>query len=148
MATLTAPLAPVWPSIETTDERAARVDLRRQIARLELRLAAFPVEGAGPARRPNGGRVLGLRGLERVRDDLVERLHAAGVAEERRADEIVRHREHLEAMVADPGRHRWERIFRRDLGLPGCGAYHVRPRLGLVGMLAGWWEVKLSSGCP
>jgi hypothetical protein len=26
--------------------------------------------------------------------------------------------------------------------------WHVRPRLGLVGMLAGWWQVKLSSGCP
>jgi hypothetical protein len=24
----------------------------------------------------------------------------------------------------------------------------VRPRLGLIGMLAGWWHVKLSSGCP
>ena len=33
-------------------------------------------------------------------------------------------------------------------GEPGCGAYVVRPRLGLIGMLAGWWEVKLSSGCP
>jgi hypothetical protein len=24
----------------------------------------------------------------------------------------------------------------------------VRPRLGLIGMLCGWWQVKLSSGCP
>jgi hypothetical protein len=24
----------------------------------------------------------------------------------------------------------------------------VRPRLGLIGMLMGWWQVKLSSGCP
>ena len=22
------------------------------------------------------------------------------------------------------------------------------PRLGLIGMLMGWWQVKLSSGCP
>jgi len=24
----------------------------------------------------------------------------------------------------------------------------VRPRVGLVGMFMGWWQVKLSSGCP
>lgn len=28
------------------------------------------------------------------------------------------------------------------------GVWQVRPRLGLIGMLAGWWHVKLSSGCP
>ena len=26
--------------------------------------------------------------------------------------------------------------------------WQVRPRLGLIGMLMGWWQVKLSSGCP
>ncbi len=30
----------------------------------------------------------------------------------------------------------------------GCGAYQVRPRLGIIGMCMGWWHVKLSSGCP
>jgi hypothetical protein len=24
----------------------------------------------------------------------------------------------------------------------------VRPRLGLIGMLMGWWRVVISSGCP
>jgi hypothetical protein len=51
-------------------------------------------------------------------------------------------------MFANPGRHRWVRVSLAELGQSGCGAYHVRPRLGLIGMLAGWWEVKLSSGCP
>jgi hypothetical protein len=51
-------------------------------------------------------------------------------------------------MLLDPGHHRWIRISQAELGEPGCGAYHVRPRLGLVGMLAGWWQVKVSSGCP
>jgi hypothetical protein len=51
-------------------------------------------------------------------------------------------------MLADPAAHRWERVTREDLGEPGCGGWHVRPRAGLLGMLAGWWEVKLSSGCP
>ncbi len=26
--------------------------------------------------------------------------------------------------------------------------WHVRPRYGLLGMLMGWWRVKISSGCP
>jgi hypothetical protein len=40
------------------------------------------------------------------------------------------------------------RIKVEEVGERGCGAYHVRPRLGVVGMLMGWWQVKLSSGCP
>ncbi len=40
------------------------------------------------------------------------------------------------------------RVSNREIGEPGCGVWHVRPRLGLIGMLMGWWEVKLSSGCP
>ena len=32
-----------------------------------------------------------------------------------------------------------------DLGLPGCTTYHVRPRAGLLGMLMGWWQVKISA---
>jgi hypothetical protein len=59
-----------------------------------------------------------------------------------------RPRRRLEAMLAAPGRHRFERVSLAELGQSGCGAYAVRPRLGVIGMLAGWWEVKLSSGCP
>ena len=54
----------------------------------------------------------------------------------------------LERMLLAPGDHRRVRIAQRDLGERGCGVWHVRPRLGLVGMLMGWWQVKLSSGCP
>jgi hypothetical protein len=54
----------------------------------------------------------------------------------------------LERMVADPASHRHESVSLAELGLPGCGTYRVKPRLGLVGMLAGWWEITLSSGCP
>src|ERR1700733_1371943 len=48
----------------------------------------------------------------------------------------------------EPGRYRFTRISSRELGEPGCGVWQVRPRLGPVGMLMGWWRVKLSSGCP
>jgi hypothetical protein len=51
-------------------------------------------------------------------------------------------------MLADPRAHKWERVTRAELGEPGCGDWHVRPRFSLLGLLAGWWEVKLSSGCP
>ncbi len=54
----------------------------------------------------------------------------------------------LERMLRDPGRHRFVRVRAADVGEPGCGVWHVRPRLGLIGMLMGWWQVKLSSGCP
>jgi hypothetical protein len=40
------------------------------------------------------------------------------------------------------------RVYAADLGEPGCQSWQVRPRLGLLGMLMGWWRVKHSSGCP
>ena len=47
-----------------------------------------------------------------------------------------------------PERHRWARVDEADLGRAGLQRLAVRPRLGLIGMLMGWWHVKLSSGCP
>jgi hypothetical protein len=41
-------------------------------------------------------------------------------------------------MLLAPGRHRFERVAAAELGEGGCGVYQVRPRLGLIGMLAGW----------
>jgi hypothetical protein len=154
-------------------ERDAREALRGQIARLERESAAivadgfphispagrsYPVGARGDHRRHEarpgrdathaGPRLLTLAELERVRDRLVghtqdlRRLAAERVEHERRAREL------LEAMRLEPGRYRFERLPVRDLGEGGCGVWEVRPRLGLIGMLAGWWQVKLSSGCP
>jgi hypothetical protein len=139
MRTLIAPP----PRTTTTEEAAARADLRAQIARLDGGLTHAPLR-----RRGAGPRLLDLAELEAQRDAL-----SAGLARQQRAraaeqeaQEAARLR--LEAMLADPPAHRYERVRLADLGEPGCGVYAVRPRLGLVGMLAGWWEVKLSSGCP
>jgi hypothetical protein len=138
-----------------SDERAARRSMRAQIARLERELAdafvtAYPMGGLesvdGPVRRD--ARMLTLGELERVRDELAERLGAARVTIAERAEVQDAHRVALERMLLDPAKHRFERISCRDLGQPGCGVWHVRPRLGLIGMLMGWWQVKLSSGCP
>ena len=140
-------LAPPAPS----DERAARRTLLRQVARLEDRLAAAFVES--PAAIPQrmsrrGARLLSLGEIERVRDALVERLDEIRRAEIASEEDHAAARATLETMYADPCAHKWARITRAQLGLPGCGHYHVRPRLGIVGMLRGWWVVKVSSGCP
>jgi hypothetical protein len=57
-------------------------------------------------------------------------------------------RELLREMLATPADYKWVRISRAEVGEPGCGAWHSRPRLGPIGMLMGWWRVKVSSGCP
>jgi hypothetical protein len=136
------------------DERGARRTLRQQISRLERELAdafvtAFPMGGlAQPAALSASPRLLDLGELERVRDELAERLRAARVRIAEQADEQERKRLTLERMLLEPGSYRFARISRRELGEPGCGVWQVRPRMGLIGMLMGWWQVKLSSGCP
>jgi hypothetical protein len=137
------------------DERAARRSLRMQIARLERDLAeafvtAYPMGGLGdlPAFSAAAPRLLDLGELERVRDELATRVRAARATITERADEQAANRVRLERMLLEPGRYRFVRIANRDIGEPGCGVWYVRPRLGLIGMLMGWWQVKLSSGCP
>jgi len=136
------------------DERAARRALRGQIARLERELAdafvtAYTMGGLEqPAPKAAEPRLLGLGELELVRDELADRLAAARVTIRRRADEQAEKRLVLERMLLRPADYRFARISCRELGEPGCGVWQVRPRLGLVGMLMGWWQVKLSSGCP
>jgi hypothetical protein len=135
-------------------EAAARRTLRDQIARLERELSTvvvstYPRLDPGPPLPSLGGpRLLSLGELERVRDGLAGRLSAmSAAAAEQEARQALAERE-LEGMLADPPAHRWERLTAADLGRPGCGTYHVRPRAGLLGMLMDWWVVKISSGCP
>jgi hypothetical protein len=141
---------------ETTDEAAARRALRAQIARLERRLgdafvSAFPrtaIDVRVPAPAAGGPRVLTLGELEAQRDALQERLRAARAELERRGVREESNRILLEKMLLQPGRYKFARLRNADLGEGGCGVWQVRPRLGIIGMLAGWWHVKLSSGCP
>jgi hypothetical protein len=138
------------------DERSARRDLRDQVARLERELqdtlvSAFPRTGLSVSlapRRSAGPRVLSLAELEDLRDRLADRLARARSELSARADVEERNRRLLERMLLEPGKYRFVRIANADLGEGGCGVWHVRPRLGLIGMLCGWWQVKLSSGCP
>ena len=136
------------------DERPARAELRRQIARLELELAelftsAFPRGGISYEVAPAGGpRLLGIAELETLRDELLGRIaDVRGILSDHAYVE-ERNRELLERVIAEPQRFRWVRISNEDIGEPGCRHWHSRPKWGLLGMLMGWWRVKISSGCP
>jgi hypothetical protein len=138
------------------DEAAARRTLREQIARLERERSALiaasfphiPVAAGAAARGASGPRLLGLEALERLRDELAGQLQDVRVRVRERGEHERRARELLEGMKLEPGRYKFVRLPVRDLGQGGCGVWEVRPRLGLIGMLAGWWQLTLSSGCP
>ena len=51
-------------------------------------------------------------------------------------------------MTADPASYKWVRVYNEDIGEPGCKHWHAKPQWGPLGMLMGWWRVKISSGCP
>ena len=135
------------PLVVETDERAARRSLRDQIARLESELAQ---SGACSARvsAHAGPRLLGLGELEAVRDALVARLSLVRGEASALAERHAQARDLLEDMLERPEAHKWVRVSNEHLGEPGCKHYHSRPRYGIVGMLLGWWRVKISSGCP
>ena len=136
-------------------ERAARRALRAQIARLERELSdafvtAFEMGGLDQARVATAA----SRGCSTsVSSSRFATSSPSGCAPRVR-DRAARPRHRrrtgvlLERMLLEPGKYRFVRIARSDLGEPGCGVWQVRPRLGLIGMLMGWWQVKLSSGCP
>lgn len=145
------------PAVAPSGQRAARASLRAQIARLERELAglvadAFPEEPVPGPRTPptpaTGPHLATLGELEAIRDTLADRVVAARRAATAREARHDRARALLADMYANPLEHRWVRLRASELGERHCGTYHVRPRLGLLGMLMGWWEVKVSSGCP
>lgn len=150
LAGISPPHAPTAPAVE----RATRDELRRQIARLERELgelfaSTFPRKGIEWNVGAGGGpRVLGVSELERIRDRLAARISDAKAEIARRADLEEGSRSLVERMIADPQEYRWVRVSNEDVGEPGCKHWHSRPRWGILGMLMGWWRVRLSSGCP
>jgi hypothetical protein len=148
-------MAVIEQLVHGVDERAAREDLRTQIAGLERRMAylaaaTYPRLDLAPVTGTLDGapRVLGLGDLERVRDALAGRLAAMRSAAAVQAGEQEDARVVLEQMLADPPAHRGRRLTNAQLGLHGCTTYEVVPRFGVLGRLASWWQVKISSGCP
>jgi hypothetical protein len=149
-----AAVAPAGLPGTGVDERDARKTLRDQIARLEAELG-YATVSAYP-RLPVGASVAGFAGprlldlgeLERTRDELAEKLARMRDQVSEQADVQSEKRLLIERMLLDPGRYKWVRVSGTDIGEHACKHWHVRPRLGLIGMLAGWWHVKVSSGCP
>jgi hypothetical protein len=140
--------------VPDVDERAARRSLREQIGRLERELTstcldACPRLDPGPPLPSLAGpRMLSLGELERVRDALADRIARVHGDLDAQLLRQAESRTLLERMFADPPAYKWMRVSNAQLGEPGCKHFHVRPRLGPVGLLAGWWHVKVSSGCP
>jgi hypothetical protein len=137
------------------DERLARHELRRQVGRLERELAGLFGEAFGRieldhrvAASATAPRILDLGELELLRDELAERIAEARLDLAQRARVETDNRELLREMIAAPAEFKWLRISRADVGEPGCGGWHSQPRLGPIGLLMGWWRVKVSSGCP
>ena len=147
-------LAPFVVPTTAPDERAARRSLLDQIARLEQELSqlfcsTWPRKGfefGVPSR--GGPRLLQLAELEELRDDLATRVSHARRALSDRTYAEEQNRRLIEEMLLDPKRHKWRRVANEDIGEPGCKHWHVRPRLGIIGMMLNWWRVRISSGCP
>lgn len=158
MAALAAPQQDLLTTT-TVDEAAARATLRAQLRHLERELAqlasdAFadpgdrcPIAPPGATHRRRA-HLPAFAELEAQRDLLVARVAEARARRAARRADIEQTRAFLEEIRREPERHPYVRIPKADLGEPGCGSYQVRPQRGIIGMLAGWWQVKLSSGCP
>ena len=100
-------------------------------------------------RVPRGGpRLLSIGELEQVRDDLHRALDGARTELSERARVEEANLRLREEMLANPAAHRWRIVRNEDCGGRACGAWHVRPRYGLLGMLMNWWRLVVSSGCP
>ena len=143
---------PAEPDVGTeADEAAARRELRRQIARLEAELAAYPDARSGRDRHPllrPKAHVADFAELSRTRDEMIALLREARRRAERRGTREARARGRREGIIGEPESHRWESVGNVECGDLGCGETRSVPRFGPVGAVAGWWRVKVSSGCP
>jgi hypothetical protein len=152
-----AALPPTRPPLvprTVPDERPARRSLLEQIARLEEELSqlfcsTWPRQGFEWSVASRGGpRLLPMEELESLRDELATRVQHVRRAFSDRTYTEEQSRRLIEEMLLAPDRHKWVRVGNEDIGEAGCKHWHVRPRWGFLGMLAGWWRVVISSGCP
>ena len=144
--------APLPDLHRDSNQRGARAELRRQIARLEAELASYPRDlqpPPDPEERPHhGGRIAGVEELEATRDALLERIAQVRGADEKRERRRTKARGKVEEMVREPDANKWSWVSSEDTGDPGCKEWRVTPRYGPVGAAMGWWRVKVSGGCP
>lgn len=132
------------------DDVSARRELRRQIGRLEAQLASYrrDLDPVAERARPAEPRMANVAELERTRDAMLSQLATARARAVARARRERRAREVRDAILADPGAHRWEVVSAAETGESGDTTWQARPRLGPLGALMNWWRVKCSGGCP
>lgn len=145
---------PATPAEVVLDEAAARRTLRKQVARLERELSTlfgsvYPRSGFEWQVNAHGGpRLLSLAELEQLRDDLADRVEQARDELRKRNEVELANARLIDRMIADPRAHKWLQVSADHLGQRGCKHWHSRPRFGIIGMMLGWWRVRISSGCP
>ncbi len=130
-----------------------RRDLRTQIGRLDAELGMYAHEdrdlgGPGTLALVAAPRLLDAAELERARDRLIARLGAARAEAGRRGLTQQAARARVEEMIRDPSSFRRGVVTAAETGDADCRRWRVVPRFGPIGALAGWWRVKVSSGCP
>ena len=121
--------------------------IEKVVINMGLGEASANAKATHPLLRPKG-HVAGVGELEAIRDELMSRLKQARDEAEGRGQRQSRARGRRERVIGDPEAHRWQRVTNDDVGDPGCAEIRSVPRFGPIGAVAGWWRVKLSSGCP
>lgn len=127
-----SPAEPVVDLPDLAEESEAievRHELRRQIARLEAELAAYPRDlprDLHTAPRRASAHVAGVEELEQTRDTLIAQLSEAQKAAEQRARQVGR-----------------ERVQRREAAGTGAEARSTEPGTGPLEGAMSWWRRKL-----
>ena len=144
--------APLPDVRRDSNQRGARSELRRQIARLEAELASYPRDLQPPPEPDvhphHGGRIAGVAELEATRDGLLAQVAEVRKADAKRERRRSKARGKVEEMVREPEANKWSWVSSEETGDPGCKEWRVTPRYGPVGAAMGWWRVKVSGGCP
>ena len=149
--------ARVLPLVPRTrpDERAARRSLLDQVSRLEAELASlfcstWPRKGFEWDVPGRGGPAPALaRPSSRSSATTWPPACSTAAAPSPTAPTSrSSNRRLIEEMLLEPERHKWTRVSNEDIGEPGCKHWHVRPRMGVIGMLTAGGTWSISSGCP
>ena len=110
-------------------------DLRQTLLRQIARLEADTPPGPGRA-SPERPRLQSVAELERIRDDLYQRIRERRFTQ---GEEQERKRRLREEMLLDPAAHRGAVVSNEEVGEPGCSRWTC---------LGKWFRIKISSGCP
>lgn len=145
------PTAPSRRPVPDAGAKLLRKELRQQIAWIEKEVAAYARHERReqpPRRVPSAvptARVTSVEDLERIRDELIDRLTHLRKEAERRGAREQRARRHVEEMVTDPGAHRGEVVTIAGAGQSDRTTWRVVPRYGPLGVILGWWRVEARS---